>query len=211
MTVDAIRMRDYKTLASGNISDAMELLGLRRSVIHGFTFIAPPGTILVGPAITVHQIPKHASASKSAKLTRHQELSNQLAKPWEVIVIDVGGIRDLCSWGEIHSAKCQARGVGGLVINGCVRDVDAIRKIGFPVFCIGFSPVKSLWDLQTLSINEPVVIGGVQVKPGDILFGDETGIMVIPPEREEEILRIAKEIRDEEEKILSAVPKKNPG
>jgi len=128
-----------------------------------------------------------------------------------VIVIDVGGIREVCSWGEIHSLKCQMRGVAGLIIDGCVRDVEGIRKIGFPVFCLGFSPVKSLWDLETLSFNEPVVIGGVQVRPGDILFGDETSIVVIPAEPEQDVLLKAREIRDEEEKILSKVVGQDAG
>ena len=199
------RSEEYKALASGNICDAMELLGLRRSVIHGFTFIAPPGSILVGPALTVRQIPKHGSATKLTKLVRHVEVSDHLAQRSDVIVIDVGGNREVCSWGEIHSLKCKKRGVAGLIIDGCVRDVDAIRKIGFSVFCRGFSPVKSLWDLETLSINEPVMIGGIQVRPRDILFGDETGIIVISAEQEEEVLSKAREIRDEEEKTISKV------
>jgi 4-hydroxy-4-methyl-2-oxoglutarate aldolase len=199
----ANREEEYKNLSSGNLSDAMELLGLRRSVIHGFTPLAPPGSILVGPALTVRQIPKHGSASNVAKLVRHVEVSDYLAQKGDVVVIDVGGILEVCSWGEIHSLKCKKRGVAGLIINGCVRDVDAIRQIGFPVFCLGFSPVKSLWDLETLSFNEPVMIGKTQVRPGDILFGDETGIIVIPAEREQDVILKAREIRSEEEKVIS--------
>jgi 4-hydroxy-4-methyl-2-oxoglutarate aldolase len=201
--MDVDRLRDFKNLSSGNICDAMELLGLRRSVIHGFTFIGPPGSIVVGPALTVRQIPKHGSASKSLKLVRHDEISRKLAQEGDVVVIDVGGMRDVCSWGEIHSLRCQKRGVGGLVIDGCIRDVEAIRKMGFPVFCRGFSPVKSHWDLETLSLNQTVMIGGIQVRPGDILFGDETGILVIPPEREQEVLSKAREILADEEKTIS--------
>ena len=201
--MDADSLRDYKNLSSGNICDAMELLGLRRSVIHGFTFVAPPGSIVVGPALTVRQIPKHGSAQKTTTLVRHVEVSKNLAQEGDVVVIDVGGIRDVCSWGEIHSLRCQKRGVAGLVIDGCIRDVEAIRKMGFPVFCRGFSPVKSHWDLETLSLNQPVMIGGIQVRPGDILFGDETGILVIPPERRMEVLSRAREILADEEKTIS--------
>jgi len=209
--MDADSLRDYKNLSSGNICDAMELLGLRRSVIHGFTFVAPPGSIVVGPALTVRQIPKHGSAPKSANLVRHAEISRQIAQEGDVVVIDVGGIRDVCSWGEIHSLRCQKRGVAGLVIDGCIRDVEAVRKMGFPVFCRGFSPVKSQWDLETLSLNEPVMIGGIQVRPGDILFGDETGILVVPPEREREVLSKATEILAGEEKIICELQGQDSG
>ena len=209
--MDAGSLRDFKTLSSGNICDAMESLGLRRSVIHGFTFIAPPESIMVGPALTVRQIPKHGSAQKTTKLVRHDEISRQIAQEGDVVVIDVGGIRDVCSWGEIHSLRCQKRGVAGLVIDGSIRDVEAIRKMGFPVFCRGFSPVKSQWDLETLSLNQPVIIGGIQVRPGDILFGDETGILVIPPDRGQEVLSKARQIRDGEEKILSKVVSQDAG
>ena len=101
--------------------------------------------------------------------------------------------------------------MAGLVIDGSIRDVEAIRKMGFPVFCRGFSPVKSQWDLETLSLNQPVMIGGIQVRPGDILFGDETGILVVPPERKQEVLSKATEILAGEEKIISELQGQDSG
>ena len=99
--------------------------------------------------------------------------------------------------------------MAGLVIDGSIRDVEAIRKMGFPVFCRGFSPVKSQWDLETLSLSQPVIIGGIQVRPGDILFGDETGILVIPPDRGQEVLSKARQILAEEEKVISELRDQN--
>lgn len=96
------RSEGDKALASDNIRDAMELLGLRRSVIPGFTFLAPPGSVLVGPALTVRQVSKHGSTSRSAKLVRHVEVSDYRAQRSDVIFIDVGGNREVCFWGGIQ-------------------------------------------------------------------------------------------------------------
>jgi regulator of RNase E activity RraA len=185
-------------VVTGNISDAMELLGIRRTVIVGFRFVAPVDTVVVGTAFTVRQAPKHHPAEKSERLVRHGEVADKLAEPGQVVVLDAGARMDVASWGENHSISCHTRGVSGLLINGCVRDASGIRTLGFPVFCLGFSPVKSQWDLETIAFNERVTIGSVQIRPGDIIFGDEDGVIVIPPEVKEEVFAKAKEIREKE-------------
>jgi regulator of RNase E activity RraA len=87
-------------------------------------------------------------------------------------------------------------------MDGCVRDVSSIRETGFPVFCKNFSPVKSLWDLETVQIGEPVVIESAQVRKGDIIFADETGIVVIPQNHLDHVVLQAKRIREEENEII---------
>jgi regulator of RNase E activity RraA len=71
--------------------------------------------------------------------------------------------------------------------------------MGFPVFCRGVSPVKSMWDLETVAVNEPVTIGGTQVRPGDLLFGDEDGVLVFPFDSRAAVLARAKEIWERED------------
>lgn len=189
----------FRRIVAGNVSDAMELLGLRRAVIPGLRFVAPPDTIVVGTAFTVRQAPKHHPSEKFERLVRHGDAANELAQPGQVIVIDAGGRLDIGSWGENHSIACHSRGVAGLLVNGSVRDVSGIRKLGFPVFCLGFSPVKSQWDLETAAFNEPVVFGTTQIRPGDLIFGDEDGVIVIPFEAKSDVLQKALEIRRKEE------------
>jgi 4-hydroxy-4-methyl-2-oxoglutarate aldolase len=190
--------RAFLGLQSGHISDAMEGMALPRTVLHGFTYLGKPGGKMVGTAFTVRQAPKHVSASRTDALVSHAKVSGELAAAGEVVVIDAGGRTDTGTWGENHCMRAGARGVAGAVVNGATRDAHEIRGLDFPVFCMGFSPVKSLWDLETVGLRQPVTICGVQIRQGDIIFGDETGIIVVPMDRKDEILERATQIHDQE-------------
>ena len=163
---------DLEALSSGQISDAMEALKLRRSVITGFMMQAPHGSKIVGPAVTLRQMPKNADETR---LTRHQgsaEKSPRRAMSWWSTM---GADWILPPGASFHGYACKQNGVGGAIIDGATRDGPAIRTSGFPTFVRGMTPVTSKWDLKTASINEPVMVGTVQVNPGDIMFADETG------------------------------------
>jgi regulator of RNase E activity RraA len=120
-------------------------------------------------------------------------------KKGDVVVVDNGGRLDTATWGEFHGYACKQNGVAGAVIDGATRDGPEIRSSGFPTFVRGMTPVTSKWDLKTASINEPVMLGPIQVNPGDIVFADETGIVVIPAATKELVLRKANEIRKSED------------
>jgi len=190
---------DLEAMSSGQISDAMEALNLRRSVITGFTMLAPHGSRIVGPAVTLRQIPKNADDARESRLTRHQEVSRKIAKKGDIVVVDNGGRLDTATWGEFHGFACKQNGVAGAIIDGATRDGPEIRASGFPTFVRGMTPVTSKWDLKTASINEPVMLGPVQVNPGDIVFADETGVVVIPVAKMAVVLRKAIEIREAED------------
>jgi 4-hydroxy-4-methyl-2-oxoglutarate aldolase len=188
----------FLKLQSGHISDAMEGMGLPRTVLHGYIYLGPPGAKMVGTAFTVQQAPKHATAERTKSLVKHAQVSGELAASGDVVVIDAGGRTDTGTWGENHCMRAGARGVAGAVINGATRDAHEIRGLDFPVFCQGFSPVKSLWDLETVSLRQPVTLGGVQIRQGDIVFGDETGIIIVPPDMKDDIVAAAMRIHDQE-------------
>jgi regulator of RNase E activity RraA len=190
---------DLEALSSGQLSDAMEALNLRRSVATGFIMLAAPGSKIVGTAVTLRQLPKNASEERERRLTRHQEVSRKIAQKGDVVVVDNGGRLDTATWGEFHGYACRQNGVAGAIIDGATRDGPAIRNSGFPTFVRGMTPVTSKWDLKTASINEPVMLGPVQVNPGDIVFADETGIVVIPAAKKSVVLLKANEIRASED------------
>lgn len=168
-------------LGSGPISDAMEGLRLPRAVVTGWRYVtADPFTALVGPAFTMRQAAKGRGRDHDENDTRQGEAAARLAAPGEVIVIDAGGRTEVATWGETYSTQARARGVAGLVINGALRDSARVRRSGFPVLCRAVSPVASRWDLATAAIGEPLTIGGVLINPGDIVYGDDDGVLVIP-------------------------------
>jgi regulator of RNase E activity RraA len=190
---------DFAALASGQISDAMESLGLRRSVVTGLMMLASPGAKIVGTAVTVRQVPKNADEDREARLTRHQEVTRKIARKGDVVVIDNGGRLDVATWGEFHCYACKRNGAAGAIVDGATRDASDVRASGFPTFVRGLSPVKSQWDLKTAAINEPVMLGPVQVNPGDIIFADETAVVVIPVAKKTMVLAKANEIRRSED------------
>ena len=197
---------DLAAMSSGQISDAMEALSLRRSVVTGFMMLAPYGSKIVGPAVTLRQMPKNADDPRDTRLTRHQEVSRKIARQGDVVVVDNGGRLDTATWGEFHGLACKQNGVAGVVIDGATRDGPEIRASGFPTFVRGMTPVTSKWDLKTVSINEPVMLGPVQVNPGDIVFADETGVVVVPAAKIALVLGKAIEIRDAEDGRRARIP-----
>lgn len=190
---------DFEAMTSGQISDAMEGLQLRRSVITGFMLLAKPGSKIVGTAVTLKQVPKSAADDRHARMTKHRTLTREIAGKGDVVVVDNGGRTDVSTWGEFHGYACRQNGAAGAIIDGSTRDGPEIRDSGFPTFVRGLCPLKSQWDLKTASINEPVMLGQLEVCPGDVVFADETGIVVIPQSKKDMVRAKANEIRKSED------------
>jgi regulator of RNase E activity RraA len=193
-------------LGTGPVSDAMEQLRLPRSVITGWRYISQdPTAAIVGPAYTLRQAPKGRAVAHDEDRTRQRDVVGELAQPGDVVVIDVGGRTDICTWGENHSLRAKSRGIGGLVVHGAVRDSAWIARLGFPVLCRGVSPVASKWDLESVAINEPVTIGGVLIRPGDLIYGDADGVIVVPSEQINVVLERALAVHRAEEEQRTAL------
>lgn len=119
------------------------------------------------------------------------------ARPGDVIVVDCGRCPEAGPFGELTATECLTKGLGGLVTTGSVRDSAEIIAMGFPVFSTGVSIVGTVKESLGL-INHPISAAGVLVNPGDLILGDDDGVVVIPREQAQEILeksdaRVAKE------------------
>jgi 4-hydroxy-4-methyl-2-oxoglutarate aldolase len=115
--------------------------------------------------------------------------------PGEVVVVSTGGTPSTrnAPWGELLSTASRARGARGAVIDGLVRDVKKIEQLAFPVYAVGIKPVDSKGRGIVNAYNVPAVCGGVLVSPGDLVFADYDGVIVIPPEVLPDAVRLAKE------------------
>jgi len=112
-------------------------------------------------------------------------------KPDDVAVFGCCGSRRIAPWGELLSTASRARGASGCVTDGFVRDVRAIRALRFPVFHGGIAPLDSKGRGKVVEIDTPIRCGGVAVVPGDLVFGDADGVIVVPRAVEDEALRRA--------------------
>ncbi|MDX6748386.1 RraA family protein [Geminicoccaceae bacterium 1502E] len=117
----------------------------------------------------------------------------------EVAVLACDGPTDrIAPWGELLSTAAGYRGAAGCVTDGLARDVRQIRETGFPVFCGGIGPLDSQGRGKMIAMDVPVRCGGVAVRPGDLVFGDVDGVVVIPAEIAEAVVAAALEKIDGE-------------
>jgi len=104
-----------------------------------------------------------------------------------VIVIDGGGYQIRALWGGNVSARAQERGVAGAVVDGAVRDLDEIETLGFPVFAAAVVPTPPLREREG-EIGVEISCGGLTVRPGDHVYGDRDGVVVVPAELHDELV-----------------------
>ena len=130
------------------------------------------------------------------------------AEPGDVLVVDVGGHFESGYWGEIMTVGAQARRLAGLVIDGCVRDGEKIAAAGFPVFARGLCIRGSEKDASAPgALGAPIVLGDVTVHRGDLVVGDQDGVVVIPGDSVDEVLAKAAEREGKEAKMMDRLRK----
>jgi 4-hydroxy-4-methyl-2-oxoglutarate aldolase len=112
----------------------------------------------------------------------------KLAKPGDVIVCDAGGFTEQGLFGDVMASCAMGLGIAGLVVDGGVRDSATIYEIGFPVFSRGVC-MKGTVKETFGSVNEPVSVGGVIVHPGDLVIGDDDGVVVVPKDQIESLIQ----------------------
>lgn len=146
---------------------------------------------LAGPAVTVNSPPMD-------NLMLHQAL--YVAQPGSVLVVEVNRGYEGGYWGEIMTIAAQQRKIAGLVIDGCVRDADAIEKLRFPVFSRGLS-IRGTDKQGGGHINWPIVVGDITVNPGDLIVGDRDGVVAIAAAEVVSTLNAAEKREVKEEQI----------
>lgn len=151
------------------------------------------GARVCGPAITV-ECPAADNLMLHVAVTR--------ATPGSVIVATATGYLRAGAWGEILTAAAQARGIAGLIFDGAVRDVDALRQARFPVFSRGLA-IGACTKTKAGRIGVPIDVGGVTIRPGDVVLGDADGIVVIDQARLDEVYQGAVQRRGREREIIA--------
>jgi 4-hydroxy-4-methyl-2-oxoglutarate aldolase len=180
-------------LSAAVLSDVMDGLGLMGQAMKPFVRPLDERLVLTGRARTGLYMPVYSVREGENPYEVEIALVDDL-KPGEVAVLACGGPTErIAPWGELLSTACVARKAAGCVTDGLVRDVKQIRDMRFPVFHGGIGPLDTKGRARMVERDIPVECGGVRVCPGDIVFGDADGVVVIPREREQEIISRAAE------------------
>lgn len=186
---DALLERAAK-LPSSTLHEAAGKIGVLPWQIHAMS----PEFRVCGRALTVH-------SPGGDNLWLHRALA--VAQPGDVMVVYTSGVHDHGYWGEIMATAAQACGLRGLVIDGCVRDITLLREMGFPVFARGACMRGTGKDFAATGfINHPVLMGDVSVSAGDLIVGDEDGVVAIPFAQVEAVLNAGVEREAKEAKIM---------
>jgi regulator of RNase E activity RraA len=184
----------FRGLASSNVADAMGRFGFMDPGIQSRS-----GLPLCGLAITVNVRP-------GDNLMVHKAL--QLAEPGDIVVVSTNGNTTSAVFGELMCRTASARGLGGLVVDGAIRDVEGITVLGFPAFSRTVTPGGCDKDGPG-EINAPVSCGGVAVHPGDIVIGDRDGIVVVRRADAAEVLDLVRALVKNEERRVAEIQSGN--
>lgn len=189
---------------SGDIHDCLDKLGIWGAIegLHLYGKLPPSGKFC-GPAITVQFIPNRA---KITSRRYHKAIDDSAGS---VLVIDTANAVGSCT-GELMCTGAKVHGALGTIVNGTIRDLQEIQQIEYPVFAKGVLPVTAVGRMEDIATQVDIEIGGIRIQPGDIIFADLDGIVVIPQEAAPVVVDMADALgkleRNFKEEILNGKP-----
>ena len=183
-----------QSLNSAVLSDTLDSLGLLQQAMRPFVRPLDDALQLVGRARTGVYMPVYAPPARGENPYEVEiALVDDLA-PGDVVILACDGPTErIAPWGELLTTASMARGAAGCVTDGLVRDVRQIREMRFPVFCGGIGPLDTRGRARMVERDVPVVCAGASVHRGDLVFGDVDGVVVVPSEVEQDVVRRALE------------------
>ncbi len=181
-----------------------------QAMIHGSRSLFP-GQKMVGRAVTLRFIPHRPDILKDKPIAEKspEYVAFELCGPNEVLVASSVGPWESIG-GDIKFFRLSQLKVGGLVTDGSVRDTSELKNYGFPVFAHSSTAKQGPAVMQPWGVNEVISCGGVVVRPGDAIIGDDDGVVVVPAAMAERVLEIADE-REQVEDVIKQELRKNPG
>jgi 4-hydroxy-4-methyl-2-oxoglutarate aldolase len=175
------------------VSDTMDELGIPNGVVAASTLRPTiPGTVIVGPALTLRNVLQRANPFDGAKVNASKMAefeAHNLAQPGDVLVCQ--GVRNISNMGGLSAHTGKRQGELGAIVHGGVRDIAHSRRIGYPIWASEYTAVTGKWRIETMEINGAVVIDNVRVLPGDLVVADDSGICFVPRDRIMDVLEAA--------------------
>ncbi len=194
----------FRKTTVASVADAVDqVVGKRGFMSHDMQ--PRIGGAFVGRAVTalLRAAPPEKATAQLSALHSIEMIDN--AKPGEVGVIVMEGSLDVAALGGLMATTAKAREMGGMVLDGSVRDVGEIRALGLPVYARGVVPSSSVGRWASVARQIPVQCAGVTVKPGDLIVAGEDGVVAVPQEKAAEVLKRAQEIDVRETKMVPMI------
>jgi regulator of RNase E activity RraA len=174
------------------LSDCLDAAGHRNQAMQARIRPLDDVLVLCGRARTAAYMDVYDAPEGENPYELEIQLIDDL-KPDEVPLFSCGATGRIAPWGELLSTAARARGAAGVVMDGLTRDIRQIREMKFPVFAGGIGPLDSKGRGKITAVDVPVEVGGARVCPGDLVFGDADGVVVVPRSVEERVIAAALE------------------
>jgi regulator of RNase E activity RraA len=187
-------------LSTTNIADALDALNLKGAT-YGIRPMWEKASKITGRAVTL----KLTAAGLTKSKNHLGVMAIEAAQAGDVIVVDNGGRLDTSCWGGILANGAKMKKISGLIVDGAVRDLDDIIEADFPTYARGTVVSTARGRIMEESTNAMVQFGGVQVRPGDVVFGDKSGVVIIPQEKLDEVLEKAEEFYKKEASMVKDI------
>ncbi len=201
---DTQLLNGFRRVEVASISDALEqLFGRRQYMSHRMQPIFPAK--FAGFALTVRLQKDEGNNDPAALNGMLAAIDQGAANSVWVMVVEDGA--DIAGMGGLMGTAMWSRGYAGAVIDGGVRDVGHLRKIGFPVYALGIVPSTSVHHYRFSAANTPLVCDGVEVKAGDIVAADGDGVVVVPRGQAAEVLAKAQQLDFQEHSMYGYIEK----
>lgn len=194
--------------STATISTQLFRRGLRNTYLTGVRALDPAHARFAGPAYTLRYVPAREDLDVLEVFQDYdhpQRHAVESVPPGHVLVMDCRGDANAASAGHILATRLSVRGASALVTDGALRDSPEISRMGFPAFCAGVSATTNLARHHAVDAQVPIGCAGVPVYPGDVLVGDEEGVVCVPAELAAQIAAPAAEQERLEEFILGEI------
>ena len=199
--MDRNLIAQYRMLSTANVSDGLDRLGIKGAP-HGIGPLWDACPKIVGPAATLKLVPV-GQAEESPVLGTLEAVKR--GRPGDVLVIDQAGRMDVNSYGGVAGFTTRHFGLAGCVIDGVTRDIDEYKQLNLPVYGRGFIQQSIRDRCACAGYAIEVQLGGVPVRPGDLIVADENGVCVVPQEKAAEVLEFARLFKSIEDTVVEAV------
>ena len=193
-----------RAIPTQTLIDAQWVKGWPMSYISG-ALPLQQGQHMAGRAVTLRFVPHRPdlAADKPKGADSAEYVAIEMCGPGEVLVIDAMGWKYSSVGGDIKFLRMKQLDAGGLVTDGGVRDSVALKEYGFPVYSASLTAKQGPAEFWPWQVNDAIQCGGVLVRPGDAIVGDDDGVVVVPQSIVDEVIQIAHE-REEVEEVVKA-------
>lgn len=194
---------------TATVSDVLDILGINGVVSASVLKPLIPCKKTIGNALTLRYLTERDTTTALSFSSSRPKLADRdvyaLAEEGDVAVFDVNGYEDISTMGGLSALMATKARLAGNIVDSGIRDVDVIKTLDYPVWSRGVTPRSGKYRLEAIEINGPIMCSGIQVRPGDLVIADDTGVVFVPGTRAIEVIEKTLEIATKEDKLVEAI------